>query len=100
MRDGSRRTRRGDPGEGVSKPQPAGGLLDRRMLITRGAATLGAFGVAGIAAACGSSSSAGGGSGGGGSKQMAFAQPDTAFAGYPLLLKGVKDYASSRGFSV
>lgn len=104
MMDGSRRTRERDTGAGSSTSSVAGGLLDRRTLITRGAATVGAFGVAGLAAACGgssSASSAGGGSGGGnGSKQMAFAQPDTAFAGYPLLLKGVKDYASSRGFSV
>jgi ribose transport system substrate-binding protein len=33
-------------------------------------------------------------------KQIAFAQPDTAFAGYPLLLKGVQDYAKSRGYEV
>ncbi len=33
-------------------------------------------------------------------KQIAFAQPDTSFAGYPLLLKGVKDYAKSRGYEV
>jgi ABC-type sugar transport system substrate-binding protein len=33
-------------------------------------------------------------------KQIAFAQPDTAFAGYPLLFKGVKDYASARGYEV
>jgi ribose transport system substrate-binding protein len=33
-------------------------------------------------------------------KQIAFAQPDTAFAGYPLLLKGVTDYAKSRGYQV
>jgi ribose transport system substrate-binding protein len=33
-------------------------------------------------------------------KQIAFAQPDTAFAGYPLLLKGVNDYASAHGYQV
>lgn len=32
------------------------------------------------------------------SKQIAFAQPDTSFAGYPLLLKGFKDYASAHGY--
>jgi ribose transport system substrate-binding protein len=34
------------------------------------------------------------------SKQIAFAQPDTAFAGYPLLLHGAKDEASSRGYEL
>ena len=33
-------------------------------------------------------------------KQIAFAQPDTSFAGYPLLLKGVHDEASTRGYEV
>ncbi len=33
-------------------------------------------------------------------KTIAFAQPDTSFAGYPLLLKGVQDYAKSRGYTV
>jgi ribose transport system substrate-binding protein len=34
------------------------------------------------------------------SKQIAFAQPDTSFAGYPLLLKGAKDEASKRGYEL
>jgi ribose transport system substrate-binding protein len=33
-------------------------------------------------------------------KQVAFAQPDTSFAGYPLLLKGAKDEASKRGYDL
>lgn len=75
-----------------------GGVLDRRSLLVRAAGTVGALALGGVAAGC--ASSANGGGSGSGSKQMAFAQPDTSFAGYPLLLKGVKDYASSRGFTV
>jgi ABC-type sugar transport system substrate-binding protein len=32
--------------------------------------------------------------------EIAFAQPDTAFAGYPLLLHGVQEAAKKRGFTV
>jgi ribose transport system substrate-binding protein len=34
------------------------------------------------------------------SKEVAFAQPDTSFAGYPLLLHGAKQEASSRGYQL
>ncbi len=70
--------------------------LDRRSLIVRAAGAVGALGLGPVIAGCGSS----GGGSGGKSKQIAFAQPDTAFAGYPLLLKGVKDYTSAHGYSV
>src|SRR5207249_4511619 len=76
----------------------AGGVLDRRSLLVRAAGTVGALALGGVATGCASSTNGGGS--GNGSKQMAFAQPDTSFAGYPLLLKGVKDRASSRGFTV
>lgn len=104
MNDGRRRTvpRREavEPtGEHPTDERPvAGSLLNRRSLIARAAGTFSALTVAGVAAGCGSSASGSGS--GGGSKSMAFAQPDTSFAGYPLLLKGVKDYASSHGYTV
>jgi len=34
------------------------------------------------------------------SKQVAFAQPDTSFAGYPLLLNGAEKEAKSRGYTL
>jgi ribose transport system substrate-binding protein len=101
MKDRTRRGERRAANETPGETPLAGILLDRRTLLTRAGSTLGAVSVAGLVAACGSSSSSSGSGGsGGGSKQIAFAQPDTAFAGYPLLLKGVNDYASSHGYSV
>jgi ribose transport system substrate-binding protein len=74
------------------------GEFDRRRFVL-GAAGLGA-GLLGLGAVgCGSDSDAAGG-GGGDAKQMAFAQPDTSSAIYPLLLHGVKQEAKKRGYKV
>lgn len=77
---------------------PALGGLDRRHFLG------GAAGLAALTAlaACSSGSQAGsGGSGGGGQrKTIAFAQPDTSFSGYPLLLAGAKQEAKARGYQL
>lgn len=69
-------------------------VIDRRGFVA-GGVRLGAAAIGlGAIAGCGR------GSGGGGKKQIAFAQPDTTFSGYPLLLSGVKSAARKRGYSV
>jgi ribose transport system substrate-binding protein len=65
-----------------------------------GAAGLGA-GLLGLGVAgCGGSDASGSGGGGGSDKQIAFAQPDTSSAIYPLLLHGAKEEAGKRGYKV
>src|ERR1700754_902243 len=78
------------------------GFGRRRFMV--GAASIGA-GVLGLGAiGCGSDDeeggSGGGGDGGGGGGRIAFAQPDTSSAIYPLLLHGAKEEAKKRGFEV
>jgi ribose transport system substrate-binding protein len=76
-----------------------GDAFDRRRFVV-GAAGLGA-GVLGLGAiGCGDDGggAAAGGDGGGG--RIAFAQPDTSSAIYPLLLHGAKEEANKRGYSV
>lgn len=70
--------------------------VDRRKFLLGGAGALGALGAFGL----GSGTAAAYVNRASNTKQIAFAQPDTAFAGYPLLLKGVQDYAASRGYQV
>jgi ABC-type sugar transport system substrate-binding protein len=73
------------------------GAFDRRQFVV-GAAGVGA-GVLGLGAiGCGDDGGGGGGDGGGG--RIAFAQPDTSSAIYPLLLHGAKEEAKKRGYSV
>ena len=68
--------------------------VSRRKFLAGGAGALGALGLSGASPAFAYINRASN------TKQIAFAQPDTAFAGYPLLLKGVTDYATARGYQV
>ena len=82
-------------GSSESEMQRFEGAFDRRHFVV-GAAGLG-VGLLGLGAVgCGGSDSGGGGD----AKQIAFAQPDTSSAIYPLLLHGVKQEAEKRGYSV
>jgi ABC-type sugar transport system substrate-binding protein len=70
--------------------------LDRRRLLAGGAGMLGAALAGGslpLAAAARPLRAMN-------TKQIAFAQPDTAFAGYPLLLQGAKAVGSKRGYEI
>ena len=78
--------------------------IDRRRFVA-GSLRLGVAALGLGVIACGDDDDGGGGSGtsgagGGGKKQIAFAQPDTGFSGYPLLLGGVKSAAAARGYTV
>ena len=81
-----------------SHERPHDGLISRsvsrRKFLAGGAGAIGALGLSGATPAFAYINRASN------SKQIAFAQPDTAFSGYPLLLKGVTDYATSRGYQV
>src|SRR5262249_45060315 len=68
--------------------------FDRRSLVLGGAgvAAAAALGKAGPAFAYVNRAS--------NSKSVAFAQPDTSFAGYPLLLNGAQSEASRRGYEL
>ena len=68
--------------------------LTRRVLLSRGALIVGSAGLVPMLVGCGS------GKGGGSDKRIAFAQPDTSSAVYPLLLAGAKKEASSRGYTL
>ena len=73
------------------------GAFDRRRFVV-GAAGLGA-GVFGLGViGCGGDDD--GGAAGGGGGRIAFAQPDTSSAIYPLLLHGAKEEAKKRGYEV
>jgi ribose transport system substrate-binding protein len=88
MSDESIREARDGPGELESR------RFDRRKLVVGATGIAGAlaFGKVGSAFAyVGRTSN---------SKSVAFAQPDTAFAGYPLLLHGAQTAASSRGYQL
>jgi ABC-type sugar transport system substrate-binding protein len=76
----------------VSELEPQ--RLDRRSVVLGGAGVIAAatFGKAGSAFAYVNRRS--------NSKTVAFAQPDTSFAGYPLLLNGAKSEASKRGYEL
>lgn len=75
-----------------------GAGIDRRKFML-GAAGLG-VGLLGLSAAgCGGNGGSSTG-GGGGDKQVAFAQPDTTTAIYPLLLHGAKQVADKRGYQL
>lgn len=73
---------------------------DRRQFLVGAVGLLAATGLS--ACSCGSTSKSGGGSAaaGGSRKTVAFAQPDTTFAGYPLLLSGAQQEARQRGYTV
>jgi ribose transport system substrate-binding protein len=71
--------------------------VSRRKFLAGGAGALGALGAAQLGSAGAAFAYVNRAAN---TKQIAFAQPDTAFAGYPLLLKGVTDYAKSRGYEV
>jgi ribose transport system substrate-binding protein len=68
--------------------------VSRRKFVLGGAAAVGTLGLGRIGSAYAYINRSSN------SKQIAFAQPDTAFAGYPLLLKGVTDYATAHGYQV
>lgn len=70
--------------------------ITRRSLLARGLGAAGGLTLTELLAACGSS----GGSGGGKSKRVAFAQPDTSGAVYPLLLAGAQKEADARGYTL
>jgi ribose transport system substrate-binding protein len=72
-----------------------GSRIDRRRFLS---VTAGAGLIAGLGVAC--SSGSGGSSSGGNRKKIAFAQPDTSFAGYPLLLHGARQEGKSRGYTI
>ena len=66
--------------------------IDRRKFVAGAAATAGALAFPGQIFARVTRGS--------NSKAVAFAQPDTSFAGYPLLLHGAKAEASKRGYQL
>ena len=70
----------------------ANASLDRRKFVAGAAATAGALAFPGQVFARITRGS--------NSKAVAFAQPDTSFAGYPLLLHGAKSEASKRGYQL
>jgi ribose transport system substrate-binding protein len=80
-------------------PLPTHHIGRRRFLA--GAAGLAA--IAGLGTACSTgakSSTSTSGASGGNRKKIAFAQPDTSFAGYPLLLHGARQEGQSRGYQI
>lgn len=74
--------------------------IDRRKFLA-GAAGLAA--IAGLGTACSTGANNGKsstGASGGNRKKIAFAQPDTSFSGYPLLLHGARQEGQSRGYTI
>src|SRR5512132_3011409 len=73
--------------------ESAGGLSRRKFVLgATGAIGALSLGPAGAALAAGRRA--------GNTKQIAFAQPDTSFAGYPLLLQGCHAVGKSRGYEI
>jgi ribose transport system substrate-binding protein len=83
------------PGSSHSSRHEGG--FDRRRFVV-GAASLGAGALGLGAIGCGDDDEAEGSGGGGG--RIAFAQPDTSSAIYPLLLHGAQEEAKKRGYEV
>jgi ribose transport system substrate-binding protein len=74
--------------------EESGGGLSRRKFVLGATGAIGALslGPAGTALAAGRRA--------GNTQQIAFAQPDTSFAGYPLLLQGRHAVGKSRGYEI
>jgi len=68
--------------------------FSRRKFVLGATGAVGALSLGGAGSALGALTRAGN------SKQIAFAQPDTAFSGYPFLLKGCHQAAAKRGYTV
>jgi ribose transport system substrate-binding protein len=73
-----------------------GGVDRRRFVLSAAGVGAGLLGLA--VAGCGDRGGSGGG--GGDSKKVAFAQPDTSSAIYPLLLAGAKQAGQKHGYSI